>query len=217
VTDFDAMSSDSENPPARAPTALLRARVVVLAIVSIQLLVLLISGVVLFFVYRPSGSAASGELFGDDLRSSIDLARIVRVAHQVAARSLLPTTVAVGVLAAIRGRSSARDRAGVLMGAGLVLLVVAGSFTGNLLAWDQLGIWAVSVGANRRGYLPLFGDDVRFVLIGGAEVGPGTAVRWLLVHMFLVGGVLSALLVVAWRRGTHQPALQAPDAAALTP
>jgi menaquinol-cytochrome c reductase cytochrome b subunit len=211
VTDFDAMSSNSVSPPASVVTALARARVVVLAIVSMQFLVLLVSGAILFFAYRPSGTAAYGELLGDDVRSSIDLARATRVAHEVAARSVMPTAVVAGVLVAIRERASARYRVGRFVGASLVLLVAAGLFTGYLLPWDQLGLRAVSVGTDMRGYVPLFDDDeVRFVLIGGAEVGPGTVVRWLLFHMLVVGCVLSALLVVAWRRGTHQHGLTPP-------
>jgi quinol-cytochrome oxidoreductase complex cytochrome b subunit len=174
----------------------------VLAIVSVQVLVLLVSGAVLFFAYRPSGSTAYDELSPGDVRSGVDLAQVARTAHQVAARSALPTAVVAGVLVAIRARPLARYRVDVLVGASLVLTMVVGSFTGYLLPWDQLGLWAVSVGDNMGGYLPLFdGDQVRFVLIGGAEVAPWTVVRWLLVHMLVVGGVLIALLATAWRRG----------------
>ena len=65
----------------------------------------------------------------------------------------------------------------------------------------MLGLQAVSVGNDIRGYVPLFNDDqVRFVLVGGAEVAPATLIRWLLFHMLVAGSVLGALLAVAWRR-----------------
>jgi quinol-cytochrome oxidoreductase complex cytochrome b subunit len=206
VTDPGAMSSDSEGPPATPTTALTRARVAVLAILSIQFLVLLVSGVALS-AYRPAGNAAYAELFGDDVRSSIDLAYVARVAHQVAARTAIPTAVVTGVLVAVRQVPSTRQWLGVLVGTTLVLLVLAGSFTGHLLPWDQLGLWAVSVGDDMRGYVPLFDHDkIRFVLIGGAEVAPGTMIRWLLVHTLVIGTALSSLLAVAWRRSIRQPA-----------
>jgi quinol-cytochrome oxidoreductase complex cytochrome b subunit len=66
------------------------------------------------------------------------------------------------VLVAIRARPLARYRVDLLVGASLVLMMVVGSFTGYLLPWDQLGLWAVSVGDNMVGYLPLF-DGVRRV------------------------------------------------------
>ncbi len=40
------------------------------------------------------------------------------------------------------------------------------SFTGYLLPWDQLALWAVTVGTNMMGYTPVFGNEVRFVLLG---------------------------------------------------
>ena len=48
------------------------------------------------------------------------------------------------------------------------------SFTGYLLPWDQLALWAVTVGTNMMGYTPVFGDQVRFVLLGGVEIGTDT-------------------------------------------
>ncbi|HEX6418193.1 MAG TPA: cytochrome b N-terminal domain-containing protein, partial [Acidimicrobiales bacterium] len=172
-----------------------------LAIVSVQVLLLLVSGVVLFFAYRPTGSAVYDELFAGDARSGVELAHIARTAHQLVARSALPTAVLAGVLVALRARPPARRRVDVLVGASLAVVMVVGSFTGYLLPWDQLGLWAVSVGEDMVGYLPLFDEEkVRFVLIGGAEVMPGTVVRWLLVHTLLVGCVLTALLATAWRR-----------------
>src|SRR6266849_6820869 len=58
------------------------------------------------------------------------------------------------------------------------------SFSGYLLPWDQLAIWAVTVGTNMARATPLLGhegpfgaqlgmridNDVRFVLLGGSIV-----------------------------------------------
>ena len=56
---------------------------------------------------------------------------------------------------------------------GVLLLVFTMllSFTGYLLPWDQLALWAVTVGTNMMGYTPVFGSQVRFVLLGGVEIG----------------------------------------------
>ena len=62
--------------------------------------------------------------------------------------------------------------AGALMGSAYTLLLtLLLSFTGYLLPWDQLALWAVAVGTNMMGYTPVFGKEVRFVLLGGAEIG----------------------------------------------
>jgi quinol-cytochrome oxidoreductase complex cytochrome b subunit len=52
------------------------------------------------------------------------------------------------------------------------LLTLLLSFTGYLLPWDQLALWAVTVGTNMMGFTPVFGDQVQFVLLGGVEIGP---------------------------------------------
>ena len=58
-----------------------------------------------------------------------------------------------------------------VIGVILLTLTLLLSFTGYLLPWDQLALWAVTVGTNMIGYTPVFGRDVRFVLLGGAEIG----------------------------------------------
>jgi quinol-cytochrome oxidoreductase complex cytochrome b subunit len=77
---------------------------------------------------------------------------------------------------------------------------VAATFTGYLLPWDQLALSAVQVGTNVRGYGVLFRPLVRFVFVGGAEVSPDTVIRWLMVHMLVLGPALVSLIVLGWRR-----------------
>ncbi len=199
------MSSQSESPLAREQTPLARAHAAVLAIVTFQVFVLVVTGAVLCFTYRPSSTGPYDDLLAGDLRSSVDLARGMTAAHLLAARSAVPTALVAGVLAVVRALPWAQRRVDIVVGAGLVLVMVVGSFTGHLLAWDMLGLRAVSVGTNIRGYVPLFDDDeIRFVLVDGAAVAPVTLIRWLVFHMLVVGSVLGALLAVAWRRATAQ-------------
>lgn len=91
-----------------------------------------------------------------------------------------------------------------MLGAAVALATLVVSFAGYLLPWDQLALWAVTVGSDIDGYGILFSGDVRFVLVGGAEVAPSTIVRWLIVHVVMAGPVLSLLIALAWRR--HLPA-----------
>ncbi|GIR36600.1 MAG: hypothetical protein CM15mP49_19850 [Actinomycetota bacterium] len=36
------------------------------------------------------------------------------------------------------------------------------------------------------GYTPVFGDQVRFVLLGGAEIGTDTLLRWYVLHVLML-------------------------------
>ena len=58
-----------------------------------------------------------------------------------------------------------------VIGVVLLMLTLLLSFTGYLLPWDQLALWAVTVGTNMMGYTPVLGTQVRFVLLGGKEIG----------------------------------------------
>ena len=65
----------------------------------------------------------------------------------------------------------------------LLVLTLLLSFTGYLLPWDQLAIWAITVGSNIAGSAPTLGGQVRFVMLGGFEVGPSTLIRFYTLHV----------------------------------
>jgi quinol-cytochrome oxidoreductase complex cytochrome b subunit len=88
------------------------------------------------------------------------------------------------------------------------------SFTGYLLPWDQLAIWAVTVGTNMAAATPLLGNegpfasllgmkinnDVRFALLGGTAVGANTLIRFYVMHCVLVPLVAGGLMMLHfWR------------------
>ncbi len=82
----------------------------------------------------------------------------------------------------------------------LLLLTFLLSFTGYLLPWDQLSYWAVTVGSNMAGYTPVFGNEVRFVLLGGNTIGANTLIRWYVLHVLLLPFIIVIFMAVHfWR------------------
>src|SRR6266850_418971 len=83
-----------------------------------------------------------------------------------------------------------------IIGVILLVLTMLLSFTGYLLPWDQLAMWAVTVGSNMARAAPLLGHggpfhevlgvnpvyDARAFLFGGAEIGPHTLLRFYILH-----------------------------------
>jgi len=90
------------------------------------------------------------------------------------------------------------------------------SFTGYLLPWDQLAMWAITVGSNMARATPFAGNegpgaaliklgdialvnsasDARFALLGGRFVGEGALLRFYVLHCVglpLVAGFLMAI------------------------
>lgn len=110
------------------------------------------------------------------------------------------TAIRTGVVVALAGWARLHRWRGAAIGSGIALTTLAASVTGFLLPWDQLGLWAVTVGTSLRGYGVLFESSVKFVLIGGVEIQPATLLRWLAVHTLVLGPALVALVVFGWRR-----------------
>ena len=151
----------------------------------------------LFFVYRPTASRA-WDIPG--VSDTVRYAVWTRGIHRITAVLVTWTALVVALMLFIeRGRFRWSWRS-LRMGIGLVLATAATGITGYLLPWDQLALWAVTVGTNYSGYRPLFGDQVKFVLINGTEIAPSTLVRWLLVHMLLLGPAVVGFTLVLLRR-----------------
>jgi quinol-cytochrome oxidoreductase complex cytochrome b subunit len=164
---------------------------VMLAIVGVIIAVLVITGVMLLLGYRPDVTAANG--ITPHLRT--------RTIHRVASQLLFPAFG--GVFVAAAGLALVRHRAARLVApivAGLAVL--AATFTGYLLPWDQLALTGVTVGSDMSGYRPiLFHDDkVKYVLIGNREIATSTLAQWVWIHAVAVTFLLVVLLVVVARQ-----------------
>jgi len=87
-----------------------------------------------------------------------------------------------------------------LVGIALMLATLLLSFTGYLLPWDQLAFWAVTVGTNIAREAPLAGDSIRFLLLGGTEIGQATLLRFYVLHVFVLPVVVLLLFAYhMWR------------------
>ena len=74
------------------------------------------------------------------------------------------------------------------------------SFTGYLLPWDQLAYWAITVGTNIAGYVPVFGAQVRNVLLGGPDVGGAALLRFYVLHIYFMPALIVLLIGIhIWR------------------
>ena len=78
----------------------------------------------------------------------------------------------------------------------LLLLVVLSNFTGYLLPWDQLSYWAVTVATSLLSYIPLAGEPIRKILLGGGEVGQPTLTNFFNLHTGVIPLMIIALM--AW-------------------
>jgi quinol-cytochrome oxidoreductase complex cytochrome b subunit len=101
-----------------------------------------------------------------------------------------------------------------VVGVFLLTVTMLLSFTGYLLPWDQLSIWAVTVGTNMAAATPFLGHegpfsellgvtastDVRAALLGGETVGGTALLRFYVLHCVVLPLVLGlGLILHFWR------------------
>jgi len=83
-----------------------------------------------------------------------------------------------------------------LIGIGLLLLTVGMGFTGYLLPWHQQAYWATTVGTQIAGSVPFIGDFILKVLRGGPDLSALTLQRFFSAHIWILPGLLAALIGV---------------------
>src|SRR5271167_1708771 len=175
-------------------------------------LILTVTGVLLMFYYRPTVDLAYRDM--KDLEFAVTLGTLMRNMHRWGAQAMVVMVIAHMVRVFLTGSYKKPREFNWGVGVLLLTLTLFLSFTGYLLPWDQLAIWAVTVGTNMAGATPGLGNegpfgalagmhinnDVRFVLLGGTMVGENTLLRFYVMHCVAVPLVVGILLILHfWR------------------
>ena len=161
-------------------------------------LILVVSGTLLMFYYVPSVEMAYGSM--KDLEFVVSFGLVLRNAHRWSAHAMVMAVFLHMCRVFYTGSYKAPREFNWVIGVCLLLLTLFLSFTGYLLPWDQLAFWAVTVGSNMASYLPWIGDDVRFLMLGGNEVGQMALLRFYVLHVVVLPLLLAILVGVHfWR------------------
>ncbi|MBI4571520.1 MAG: cytochrome b N-terminal domain-containing protein [Chloroflexi bacterium] len=159
---------------------------------------LTVTGVMLMFYYVPSPDRAFSDL--QTLETNVRFGMLMRNLHRWMAHGMVISVFLHMMRVFYTGAYKAPREFNWMVGVVLLVLTLALSFTGYLLPWDQLAIWAVTVGMNMAGTAPVLGDDVRLVLLGGLEVSDPALLRFYTLHV--IGLPLIAAIFMAvhfWR------------------
>ncbi|HET7152295.1 MAG TPA: cytochrome b N-terminal domain-containing protein [Candidatus Kapabacteria bacterium] len=194
-------------------------------------IVLTITGVILMFYYHPSAEYAYNDM--KYLMHDVAFGPFIRNMHRWAAHAMVITVMLHMFRVFLTG--SYKPPRQFNWGIGVILLVLTFllSFTGYLLPWDQLAIWAVTVGTNMARATPFLGNegpfgpqlgmkpnnDIRFILLGGTQVGPPTLLRFYVGHCIFLPIIASVLMIVHFWRvrkdgGISGPTVESPAAKA---
>jgi quinol-cytochrome oxidoreductase complex cytochrome b subunit len=175
-------------------------------------IVLTITGIILMFYYRPTEAFAFGDMKA--LMNDVSFGPLIRNMHRWGAHAMVITVMLHMFRVFLTGSYKPPRQFNWGVGVILLLLTFLLSFTGYLLPWDQLAIWAVTVGTNMARAVPLQGsegpfsnylglrpdNDIRFILLGGTMVGEPTLLRFYVGHCIFLPFIAATLMAVHfWR------------------
>ena len=176
-----------------------------------------ITGLLLMFYYRPTLEYAYTDIW--DLREQVPLG-VMRELHRWGAHAMVIAVWLHMFRVFMTGSYKPPREFNWNVGVILLVLTLLLSFTGYLLPWDQLAIWAITVGSNMARATPFLGhegpgaalirlgdvnlvtigSDVRFALLGGRFVGAGALLRFYVLHCVGIPLVVATLIAVHfWR------------------
>lgn len=157
-------------------------------------LVQVFTGVLLSMNYSPSVESAWPSVH--HITTQVRFGSLIRSLHHWGSSAmvilLLVHLVQVFVWGAYKKPRELTWMVGVL----LLVLTLGLAFTGYLLPWDQKAYWATKVGLGIVSTTPGVGESVKTALQGGPQMGNLTLTRFFSIHVFVLPGLLIALVVV---------------------
>ncbi len=147
-----------------------------------------VTGIILMFWYTPSPQIAYGDML--NMLSNVPLGQFARDLHRLGAEAMV-LIVFLHMLRTFFTGSYKKPRQFTWF-TGVLLLVLTGllSFTGYLLPWDQLALWAVTIGASMVEATPVISEQVNLLVRGGPELGANGLLRFYMVHVLALPAFL---------------------------
>jgi len=176
-----------------------------------------ITGVLLMFYYRPTLEWAYHDM--QALRDTTSMG-ILRELHRWGGHAMVISVWLHMFRVFLTGSYKPPREFNWVVGVILLVLTLLLSFTGYLLPWDQLAIWAITVGSNMARATPFLGyegpgaqlltvdgidmitnaSDARFALLGGRFVGEDALLRFYVLHCVAIPLAAALLMAVHfWR------------------
>ena len=134
------------------------------------------------------------------IQTEVAFGQYIRNVHRWSAHLMVLAVAAHMARVFYRGAYKSPKEFNWVIGVVLLVLTLLLSFTGYLLPWDQLAYWAVTVGTAMAAYVPVIGDQVQEILLGGPTVGSATLLRFYVLHVAVLPVALVALVTAhLWR------------------
>jgi quinol-cytochrome oxidoreductase complex cytochrome b subunit len=180
-----------------------------LGLISFYLfIVLVVTGLALMLYYSPHPSDAYRSM--KDIQFAVSFGMYLRNLHRWAAHAMVAVVFLHMCRVFFMGAYKAPRQFNWVVGVGLLLLTLGLSFTGYLLPWDQLAFWAITVGTSIVAYAPIVGDELKFLLLGGHDIGAAALLRFYVLHCVILPMAAAGLIALHFWRVRKDGGLCAP-------
>jgi len=175
----------------------------------------LVTGVILWSAYSPSAQTAWESVYY--IQYQMTGGWLLRGVHHFTSYAMVVLLAVHFVQVVIDGAYRAPREVNFWIGLVLMQIVLALGLTGYLLPWDQKGYWATKVATNMIALVPIVGESLQRLVVGGSDYGHHTLTRFFALHAGVLPGLLLVFLtlhIALFRRHglkARQP-YRAPDA-----
>jgi ubiquinol-cytochrome c reductase cytochrome b subunit len=159
---------------------------------TVLLVLQVMTGILLALVYTPEASHAWNSL--QFLDHNVQLGWFLRAMHGWGSDFMIAIVLIHMAQVFIFGAYKFPRELTWIIGVFLLLMTVGMAFTGQVLRFDQDAYWGLGIGASIASRVPLVGGWLVDMMLGGPIIAGPTLTRFFALHVFVIPGVLLALV-----------------------
>lgn len=156
-----------------------------------------VTGICLSFTYVPAPAQAYESL--EYLNYTITFGWFLRALHDWGSQFMVALITLHMIQVFLFGAYKYPRELTWIVGCVLFLCTIAMAFTGQTLRFDQDAYWALQIVMSVIGRIPFIGAELLYLVQGGPIVGSETLSRFYSLHVFVIPGLIIALLTVHLR------------------
>jgi ubiquinol-cytochrome c reductase cytochrome b subunit len=152
----------------------------------------IVTGICLAFVYVPSADEAYTSL--EYLNYQQPLGWYLRALHYWGSNFMVGIMAIHMAQVFLFGAFKYPRELTWISGCVLLLLTLGMAFTGQIMRFDQDAYWGLGIGASIMGRTPFIGPNLVHLLLAGPIIAGETLSRFFTLHVFVIPGLLIALI-----------------------
>jgi len=162
-----------------------------------------ITGLLLMIWYAPAPERAYADMIG--LLTNVPFGQFLRDLHRLGAEAMVAIVTLHMVRVYLTGSYKPPRQFTWFTGVVLLVVTLFLSFSGYLLPWDQLSLWAVTIGTSMAEAVPpaIVGETVNLLARGAPDIGANGLLRFYLLHVIFLPLVLILFFFVHYYKVVH--------------